>query len=98
MNTSSKMSARSSSSFRELHRQSMAELFGYGIQESRKEAGLTIEEAAYFSGMKASEWRAIEEGTVPQEINQLRAMADAMQISFDKIANWVLLCRAAWEL
>jgi hypothetical protein len=25
-------------------------------------------------------------------------MADAMEINFDKIANMVLLCRAAWEL
>jgi hypothetical protein len=48
--------------------------------------------------MEASEWMAIEEGTVPQDPSRLRAMADAMQISFDQIGNLVLLCRAAWEL
>ena len=41
---------------------------------------------------------AIEEGNVPQDINRLRAMAEAMQISFDKIGTLVLVCRAAWEL
>jgi len=50
------------------------------------------------SGMDVSEWLAIEGGSVPQDINRLRAMADAMEISFDKIATLVLVCRAAWEL
>jgi hypothetical protein len=35
---------------------------------------------------------------VPQDINRLRAMADAMEISFDKISTLVLVCRAAWEI
>ena len=48
--------------------------------------------------MEVSQWAAIEEGQVPQDINQLRAMTDAMEIGFDKIANLVLLCRDAWEL
>ena len=41
---------------------------------------------------------AIEEGAVPQDVNQLRAMAGAMEVSFDKIATLVMVCRAAWEL
>ncbi len=61
-------------------------------------AGLSLEEAARLAGMRTSEWAAIEEGTVPQDASRLRAMADAMQISFDQIGNLVLLCRAAWEL
>jgi len=60
--------------------------------------GSCIEEAARLSGMKTSEWMAIEEGAVPQDASRLRAMADAMQISFDQIGNLVLLCQAAWEL
>ncbi len=51
-----------------------------------------------FSGMEVSEWMAIEDGCVPQDINRLRAMAETMQISFDKIATLVLVCRAAWEV
>ncbi len=41
---------------------------------------------------------AIEDGCVPQDVNRLRAMAETMQVSFDKIVNLVLLCRAAWEV
>jgi transcriptional regulator with XRE-family HTH domain len=76
----------------------MGRLFGSCIHETRKKADLPIEEAARLSGMEVSEWMAIEEGCVPQDINRLRAMADAMQISFDQIATLVLVCRAAWEL
>ena len=73
-------------------------MFGFGIQKAREKAGLSVAEAARLSGMQVSEWMAIEEGSVPQDINQLRAMTDAMAISFDSIANLVLLCREAWEL
>ena len=58
----------------------------------------SLEEAARLSGMEVSEWMAIEDGCVPQDINRLRAMAETMQISFDKIATLVLVCRAAWEV
>jgi transcriptional regulator with XRE-family HTH domain len=81
----------------ELLRQSMGRLFGHYIQDVRKHAGLSIEEAARLSGMEVSEWMAIEKGNVPQDINRLRAMADAMRISFDQIGTLVLVCGAAWE-
>jgi transcriptional regulator with XRE-family HTH domain len=73
-------------------------MFGHCIQETRKNADLSIEDAARLSGMEPSEWMAVEEGTVPEDISQLRAMADAMEVSFDKIATLVLVCREAWEL
>ena len=82
----------------ELRRQSMGRLFGFCVQEARKNAGLSIEDAARLSGMELSEWMAVEDGSVPQDLNQLRAMAEVMQISFDRIASMVLVCRAAWEL
>jgi transcriptional regulator with XRE-family HTH domain len=78
--------------------QSMGRLFGSCIQEARKTAGLSLEKAARLSGMKTSEWVAIEEGSVPQDISRLRAMADAMAVSFDQISTLVMVCRAAWEL
>jgi transcriptional regulator with XRE-family HTH domain len=78
--------------------QSMGRLFGSCIEETRKTAGLSLEEAARLAGMKASEWMTIEEGRVPQDINRLRAMADAMEISFDEISTLVMVCQAAWEL
>ena len=97
MSTVSKMSLSLPSSYLTEERQSMGRLFSYCIHETRKKADLSIEEAARLSGMDVSEWMAIEEGSVPQDINRLRAMADAMQISFDKIATLVLVFRAAWE-
>jgi len=48
--------------------------------------------------MEVSEWAAIEKGCVPQETNRLHAMAAALEISYDKLLNLVLHCRAAWEL
>jgi transcriptional regulator with XRE-family HTH domain len=88
----------SSSYAPEIRRQSWGRLFGFGIQESRLKAGLSIEEAARLSGMESSQWMAIEDGCVPQDINRLRAMAETMQINFDRVASLVLLCRDAWEL
>ena len=82
----------------EIRRRSMGRLFGFCIEETRKSAGLSIKDAARLSGMALTEWMAIEAGNVPQDINRLRAMAEAMQISFDKIASMVLVCRGAWEL
>lgn len=82
----------------ELRRKAWARLFGLGIRATRNEAGLSIEAAARLAGMAISEWAAIEDGHVPQETNRLRSMAAALEISFDKILNMVLLCREAWEL
>ncbi len=82
----------------ELRRQVWGRLFGLSIQAARTEVGISIEEAAGLSGMQVSEWMAIEDGHVPQEMDRLRAMAAALEISFEKLMNMVLLCREAWEL
>jgi transcriptional regulator with XRE-family HTH domain len=82
----------------EIRRQSMGRLFGFCIQAARTNAGLSIEEAARLSGMELTEWMAIEDGSVPREVNQLRAMAEVMQVNFDRMASWVLVFRDAWEL
>jgi len=76
----------------------MGRLFAFCIQESRMSAGLSIEEAARLSGMSISKWMAIEDGCVMRDINRLRAMAEALEVSFETIASMVLVCRAAWEL
>jgi transcriptional regulator with XRE-family HTH domain len=82
----------------ELRRQVWGRLFGLSIRAARSEGGLSIEEAARLAGMEISEWMAVEDGHVPQDMNRLRAMAAVMEINFEKIFNMVLLCREAWEL
>ncbi len=82
----------------ERHHTVQSRLFGRFICETRKGAGLPLEKAARLSGMQAWEWLAVEEGHAPEDINRLRAMADAMEISFDRIAMVALLCRDVWEL
>ncbi len=81
----------------EIRRQTWGRLFGFSINAARIDAGLTIEQAADLAGMELSEWAAIEDGHVPQDAARLRAMAAALEIRFEKVANMVLLCRGAWE-
>jgi hypothetical protein len=52
----------------ELRRQAWGRLFGLGIRASRTETGMSIEEAASLSGIEVSEWMAIEDGHVPQQV------------------------------
>ena len=82
----------------ELRRQAWGRLFGLGIRATRTEAGMSIEEAAGLSGIELSEWMAIEDGHVPQQVERLRAISAVLEISFEKVMNWVFLCREAWEL
>lgn len=82
----------------ELRRQAWGRLFGLGIQATRNEIGLTIEQAAHLSGIELSEWMAVEDGHVPQQVDKLRSMASVLEVSFEKMLNWVVLCREAWEL
>ncbi len=99
MSTPLKMFASLPSSYLpEVRRAAWGRMFGHCIQKTRENTGLSVEKAAVLAGMKSSEWMAIEEGQVPQEIDRLRAMTDAMEVSFDKIATLVLVCREAWEL
>ena len=82
----------------EQHHTVPSRLFGRFICATRKSAGLSLEEAARLSGMQASEWVAVEEGYAPEAVNRLRAMADTLEISFDRITMVALLCRKAGEL
>jgi hypothetical protein len=47
--------------------------------------------------MEASQWAAIEAGYVPTDAAQLRSMADALSLGYDKIAVLAVLCRDGWE-
>jgi transcriptional regulator with XRE-family HTH domain len=76
-----------------IRRQSWGRLFGGGIEEARRTAGLSIDQAAEAAGMEASEWRAIEAGHVPGDWERLRAMADAMDVPHDQMALYAFMCQ-----
>jgi transcriptional regulator with XRE-family HTH domain len=74
-----------------------AELFAYAIRQERQDMGLSVEEIARLAGMEASEWAAIEAGHVPTRMDQLRSMAGALEVRYDRLLMLVLYCRDAWE-
>jgi 2-keto-3-deoxy-galactonokinase len=71
-------------------------LFGQCVGKTREAAGRSVEEAAYLAGMETSQWAAIEAGYVPDPA-ELRPMADALELGYDKIATLAVLCRDGWE-
>ena len=82
----------------ELRRQVWGRMFGFYIREGRAGIHMTVEEAAGRSGMTVPEWAAIEAGHVPQHTDQVRAMAAALGVPWDKMFNMLVLCREAWIL
>jgi transcriptional regulator with XRE-family HTH domain len=77
-------------------RQFWGRMFGDGIRAHREHVGISIEEAAGLSGMDISEWMAIEDGYVPQDVNRLRAMAAAIEMRYENMASMAFLCQGAW--
>ena len=71
-------------------------LFGQCVGKTREAAGRSVEDAARLAGMATSQWVAIEAGYVPDS-TQLRPMADALELGYDKIAMLATLCRDGWE-
>ena len=82
----------------EIRRKVWGELFGFFIKGSRNQANMSVEEAAALSGMTISEWMAIEDGHVPQQMDRLRAIAATLELSWDAMLNMLTLCQEAWTL
>jgi len=80
-----------------LRRQAWRRLFGSCIEQTRQACGHSIEEAASLAGMETCQWAAIEDGYVPADATQLRSMAGALEIGFEKIALLAFICQGAWE-
>jgi transcriptional regulator with XRE-family HTH domain len=89
--------SRSINEIATIRRQAWGQLFGAGIAEARRTAGLSVEQAAAAAGMEASEWLAVEAGHVPEGWEQLRAMADAIDVPHDQIALYTFMCQEAWQ-
>lgn len=82
----------------ELRRQVWGRLFGLFIQGRRNEVNMSVEEAAGLSGMAVSEWMAIEDGHVPQEMDRLRAISASLELAWERMLNMLALCQEAWTL
>lgn len=82
----------------ETRRQVWGRLFGLFVQGRRNEINVSVEGAAGLSGMTVSEWMAIEEGHVPQQMDRLRAISATLELSWDKMLNMLALCQEAWTL
>jgi hypothetical protein len=73
-------------------------IFAGGIENARHATGRSIEETARLAGMDLSEWMSFEAGGwLPQTPEQLRAVAGALEMSYDRMASWVRLCWSAWH-
>jgi hypothetical protein len=83
---------------KELVRRFWAGVFSTGIVNSRKAAGLSIEQAAWLAGMDLSKWMALEAGAwLPQTSGEIGAIAGAIETDFGDLASFVLFCWLAWE-
>ena len=78
-------------------REVMAGFFGRLIRERGQDCSLNIAAAARLAGLEDSEWMAVEEGTVPTDKARLHAMANALEMDWDGMMMFVLLCHPAWE-
>ena len=82
----------------QLRRQAWSRLFGLFIRGRRNELNMSVEEAAGLSGMTVSEWAAMEAGHVPQQMDRLRAISAAIELTWDGMVNMLALCQEAWTL
>ena len=57
-----------------------ASALGRFVQQRRTDLGMTIAEAAELSGLDLSYWTALEAGWVPQDRNQLRSIAETLEV------------------
>lgn len=98
MSTEYQESTHTNAQIAEITRRLWTRTFAEGIQKARLATGRSIEETARLAGMELSEWMALEAGaSLPQTSEQLMAIAGALEMSYVRLANFVLLCWGAWE-
>jgi predicted transcriptional regulator len=76
--------------------QASAGIFIWLLQVNRQSLGLSVNEAAELAGMEATDWLAIEAGRLP-ELNQLRPMADTLELKVEQLAVLDRVRRKACE-
>jgi transcriptional regulator with XRE-family HTH domain len=70
-------------------------LFATLIQQRREQLSLSIEHAAGLSGLRISEWYAVEGGWVPENEAVLHAIAETLEISWSELSLYAEISRYA---
>jgi transcriptional regulator with XRE-family HTH domain len=66
-------------------------------RKRREQLGLTIERAAELSGLALSQWWALEESWVPEELPVIIAIAAALEVRWSDLDLIALFARAAQQ-
>jgi transcriptional regulator with XRE-family HTH domain len=74
----------------------VGQLFGIFMRKARENSVLPMEAIANLAGMGAEQWLAMEGGRVPDP-SQLELIAAVLGLSWEQMANMVLICRGAWN-
>lgn len=77
-------------------REQWARFFGHMIRTNREKKG-SIAKIAARAGMTVEEWKALEEGQIPTTVEQLQAIATALDKEWRGMVALVGFCRDAWE-
>lgn len=72
-------------------------LFARLVRERRLELQLSSERAAELSGLTTSEWCAVEDGWVPPEHKQIRAIAETLELRIGDLEVVSVLSSLAQE-
>ena len=61
--------------------------------DRRQELGLTVAEAAELAGLEVSQWAALEDGWVPEELATIRAVAGTLEVRWTDLHMVAFLAR-----
>lgn len=74
-----------------------AQIFGELVRPCRYLTDRSIEELAPSAGLTPADWEAVEDGRVPDCIEQMLLMASALQIGDSLLAPMLTLCARAYQ-
>ena len=83
---------------RAVPRRAHGQNFGGLIRAARLDLGLPLEEIAPLAGLTVPEWEAIEAGKVPDLVEQIYLLVQALQLGNSWRPYLVKLFIGAWEL
>lgn len=76
-----------------------ARMFGSFMASGREKASLSVEQVAELTGIEAAQWSAMEAGDwLPENRQQFRSIAAALNIEWPLMVSVVQLCSQAWGI